>query len=193
MKIEEIAGNSQREVQKAVALTHPVSAKPKEKIKPIAVEPTDLPLLSAEPVEERYELRFSVSKEVYEKFEAAKAKLSNSLGHELGIEAVFTKLLEHCLKPVQPRRVKSRNDKSRNVPASVKREVQARDGNQCTFRAPDGTRCGAKNHLHFDHITPFACGGKSEPSNLRLLCSTHNRLLAVRYFGKEKIQSNFQR
>ena len=135
---------------------------------------------------QRYEIRFSVTEELYNKLETAKAELSNALGKELSLEALLEKLLDK-------RKVKSRTGKnssnSRYIPKSVKRAVLERDQHCCTFKAPDGTRCCAKHYLHFDHIVPFACGGKTEFSNLRLMCSTHNKLLAENYFGKAKVSS----
>ena len=38
--------------------------------------------------------------------------------------------------------------------------------------------------LQFDHIKPFALGGETTQSNLRLLCANHNRYLAEKEFGK---------
>ena len=57
----------------------------------------------------------------------------------------------------------------------------------CTYVAPDGTRCQKKGFLHYNHIVPFSLGGKSEGSNLRLLCSSHNALCAEEVFGKDYI------
>jgi 5-methylcytosine-specific restriction endonuclease McrA len=64
---------------------------------------------------------------------------------------------------------------SRHIPDEVKDEVFVRDGGQCTFVAPDGTRCQCRKGLQIDHIRPYANGGTHEPSNLRLLCGAHNR------------------
>jgi hypothetical protein len=41
-------------------------------------------------------------------------------------------------------------------------------------------------------VTPFARGGPSTPSNLRLLCAQHNRLEAERIYGfdvRERIRT----
>ena len=66
----------------------------------------------------------------------------------------------------------------------------------CTYVAPDGTTravngerlwCKEKGFLHYDHIVPFSLGGKSEASNLRLLCSCHNAQCAEEVFGKAYI------
>lgn len=182
-KIEEIAGKSQREVQALVALVNP-APKPRESIKPVVSEPIKAPLLPQAPVEERYELKFSVPKKVYQNFQEARARLSNTLGANLTLEAVFTKLLEQYLAGKKPR-ASSSASATRYIPAAVKREVYARDDGQCSYVAADGTRCNEKHYLNYDHVTPFGLGGKTESSNLRLLCSRHNRQAAEEVFGNE--------
>ncbi|HAZ08938.1 MAG TPA: hypothetical protein DCZ01_10550 [Elusimicrobia bacterium] len=67
----------------------------------------------------------------------------------------------------------------RYIPARVKRAVWRRDDGRCAWRFEDGVVCGSKDWLEFDHVRPFARGGRSDDSrNVRLLCRTHNRLAA---------------
>jgi HNH endonuclease len=47
-----------------------------------------------------------------------------------------------------------------------------------------GRRCESKFHLQIDHCLPVAMGGKSDFENLRLLCQTHNLLMAERSFRR---------
>jgi 5-methylcytosine-specific restriction endonuclease McrA len=82
---------------------------------------------------------------------------------------------------------------SRYIPKSVAHKVRERDQYQCTFISPTGRRCTEKRGLELDHIKAFAQGGSSEASNLRLLCPAHNQLHAETTFGREKIESYFQR
>ena len=57
---------------------------------------------------------------------------------------------------------------SRQIPSWVKQQVYKRDRGQCV-------KCGATDHLHFDHDFPFAKGGTSIlPENVRILCARHN-------------------
>ena len=119
--------------------------------------------------------------------EQAKAGLSNSLGQTLTLEAVFKKVLEHFLKTSE-RKPRAFNQESRRIPRSVKEAVFKRDCGQCCYTAPDGVRCTSRHYLQIDHIVPFATGGKTELSNLRLLCPAHNRLMAERHFGREFIK-----
>lgn len=72
----------------------------------------------------------------------------------------------------------------RYIPAGVKRAVWQRDDGRCTFRFEEGNICGSKEGLEFDHVRPFAKGGRSEsPRNVRLLCRMHNRMASEFVFG----------
>lgn len=57
---------------------------------------------------------------------------------------------------------------SRAVSATTKKIVFARDGGSCRC-------CGSSVSLEYDHIIPFSCGGKSDASNIQLLCQRCNR------------------
>lgn len=147
---------------------------------------------SPAPLEERFEIRFSVSKELFHKFKTVRAKLSSALGRDLSFEAVFTRLIDLELKEVRGRKAANRqalgspclgSGDGRHISAAAKREVFKRDGGQCTYVAPDGTRCTERNYLQIDHVQPYALGGESEVSNLRLLCGRHNRFEAGEIFG----------
>ena len=74
-------------------------------------------------------------------------------------------------------------ERSRHIPAAVKRAVWHRDGGQCTFVGSNGTRCTERGQLEFDHVHPHADGGANAAGNLRLLCRQHNQYEADRFFG----------
>ncbi len=80
---------------------------------------------------------------------------------------------------------KSKYKRSRYIPASVRDEVFARDGNRCTYVSPQGKRCNSSWNLEIDHIIPYARGGGNNLENLRLLCPRHNRMEAERVYGRE--------
>lgn len=92
--------------------------------------------------------------------------------------------------PEQSTREPRRNPQplGRHIPARIRDEVYERDGGRCTFVGRNGARCGSRHNLHVDHIEPFALGGTHEPSNLRLLCATHNQLAAENAYGSSKIR-----
>lgn len=62
---------------------------------------------------------------------------------------------------------------SRNIPLGLRLKVMDRDGYMCV-------KCHATRQtnptlvFHIDHIIPWSLGGKTELSNLQLLCSTCN-------------------
>jgi len=74
---------------------------------------------------------------------------------------------------------------SRYIPADVRHAVATRDGNRCSYVAPDGRRCCETRNLELDHVEPFSLGGKSTVQNLRQVCRAHNQLYAERVFGRE--------
>jgi 5-methylcytosine-specific restriction endonuclease McrA len=90
--------------------------------------------------------------------------------------------------PRKPRRL-PRGDRSRHVPASVRREVWARDGGQCAFVGTDG-RCPARAWLEFHHVVPYADGGAANASNLQLRCRAHNQYEGELMFGPLKARES---
>ena len=67
--------------------------------------------------------------------------------------------------------------RSRYIPAPVRRDVWRRDQGCCSYvDRESGRRCGSRYRLEIDHIVPFALGGATELSNLRLHCKAHHRL-----------------
>lgn len=56
---------------------------------------------------------------------------------------------------------------SYDVPAKVREEVFARDGNACL-------KCGALESLSLDHIKPLGSGGDNSTNNLQTLCTSCN-------------------
>lgn len=69
---------------------------------------------------------------------------------------------------------------SRYIPKAVKAQVLLRDGGVCRHC---GTGPSPGHPLEFDHIVPFSWGGKSDASNLQLLCHYHNQKKSDRYAG----------
>lgn len=68
----------------------------------------------------------------------------------------------------------------RYIPAKVKSAVWARDDGRCAWRDKDGTVCGSKDWIEYDHVTPYAKGGRSDDArNIRLVCRQHNQAAAL--------------
>lgn len=80
----------------------------------------------------------------------------------------------------------------RYIPAKVKSAVWARDDGRCAWREADGTVCGSRDWIEYDHLRPYAKGGKSDdPRNIRLLCRVHNQAAAEAAFGRAACQPGF--
>ncbi len=101
-----------------------------------------------------------------------------------------------CIKKVMKEYIKRSKPKASSKPASVntksipkavKEYVYLRDGGQCTYVGKDGKRCSARLCLEYDHIHPKALGGSNDADNIRLMCSTHNKYLAEKVFGKRNL------
>jgi len=63
----------------------------------------------------------------------------------------------------------------------------ARNGQRCGFTSDDGRRCTARAFLEFHHETAWALGGADTAQNLTLMCRAHNRLIAERELGAERV------
>ncbi|MGE3974969.1 MAG: HNH endonuclease [Bdellovibrionales bacterium] len=82
-----------------------------------------------------------------------------------------------------------RNKLSRYIPSAVRHSVWMKSKGRCTFVDPLTKRkCESNYKLQFEHIKPFAVGGENTVENLRILCSSHNVLNAIRFYGKAKIE-----
>lgn len=143
---------------------------------------------------ERHLFRFTGSSGLRNKYERARALLSGPRSRgsmEAVVEAGLDALLDRLDPERRIARRKARRRKrliplpsARRISAGLRDTVWERDGGRCTFTAPDGVRCAATSRLEIDHVRPYALGGPSDDSaNLRLMCRTHNQLLARRVFG----------
>lgn len=133
-------------------------------------------------------LHISASREVYSKLERARALLRHKFP-----SGEWADIIGEAVDALLDRRDLDRKEASaperevlpdrRRIPQFVKDVVWKRDSGRCSYEA-DGRRCGETCWLEYDHIEPFASGGKSDdPSNVRLLCRAHNQYLAKERFG----------
>jgi 5-methylcytosine-specific restriction endonuclease McrA len=76
--------------------------------------------------------------------------------------------------------------KRRHIRNEVRRQLIARDGLCCTFTSEAGQRCLARAFLQIHHAHAWSKGGPDTLDNLRLLCASHNRLLAELEFGQRR-------
>ena len=142
---------------------------------------------------ERYKIQFTASAELRDKLERLGA-LTPCDDLATIIEQAVTERIERLeakrfAKTRKPRKTLAATDtsaSSRHIPAPVRRAVHERDAGRCTFVDVSGKRCEARRRLEFHHHDrPFARGGDHRPENIRLMCRTHNLLLAEREYGSE--------
>ena len=142
----------------------------------------------------RHAIKMTVGPELMTLLEDVRAALSHS--HP---GATLETLLGHCMKETlkahrkrsrsetdrpRPRQASRQRDViSRNIPAEVERAVWTRDDARCTFVASDGHRCLSTHFVQVHHDQPYARGGPATIENCRLLCSSHNHLMARFDFG----------
>ncbi len=64
------------------------------------------------------------------------------------------------------------------ISVQIKRQLfeKAQGGGQ--FKNANGVRCGSKDQVQFDHMTPVKWGGSNKIDNLELPCRTHNLFMA---------------
>jgi hypothetical protein len=143
---------------------------------------------------ERYEVRFTATGET----RALLKEAQDLLGHAVptgDLATVFHRALTVLVADLKrrkfgatprPRRARISDSKSGEVPAAVRREVCARDGNRCAFVAKNGRRCEETRFLEFHHVVPRAAGGPATVDNIQLRCRAHNGHEVDLFFGPGK-------
>jgi hypothetical protein len=87
----------------------------------------------------------------------------------------------HLNDPLEPHP----SDQRRPLAASIRQAVDLRDrAGGCTHIDEYGNRCGSHRALEYDHIIPYAHGGRDSVENVRLLCREHNSYSSYRVFGQ---------
>jgi 5-methylcytosine-specific restriction endonuclease McrA len=114
---------------------------------------------------------------------------------------LFEELADLALKKLDPMEMPSQvpppetggsTSGTRAIPAKLKRAIWQRDQGQCSYIEPEsGKRCASKHALQYEHIKPFARGGKTTFENLKLLCPSHNKLTAIQAYGLPKMQKHW--
>ena len=153
----------------------------------------------------RYRIQLNVSASLKEKLDLARALVShaNPSGDlAVVIERALDVLIENVQKvrfgtTPRPRGIsfagtkrgkpEKRARRREHVPNTTLREIADRDGLRCTFIGETGKRCESRQLLQIHHDEPWARGGGSEVEDLRLLCASHNRLLAEKDFGAQHV------
>ena len=141
---------------------------------------------------DRVALQVTISKSTHAKLVRAQELLSHSIPSrdeaqvlDRALDALIAQLEKRKLAATQrPRRAsRAPREGSRHIPAHVKRAVRARDKDQCTYVSRAGRRCTERSRLEYDHVVPFALGGRATVDNIRQRCRGHNQHAADGVFG----------
>lgn len=184
--LTDLESKSKREIEKTLATLAPETLKHAEKVKYVSGTHLKLELVIDEALMKKMERLRNIT--------SHKNLTLRDLIESLVDEALKKKDPELKMNGASPEKCKNNSnqntnrptkEKSRYIPAVIKRQVWIGAESRCTFVNTDsGERCEAKRFLQIDHIVPFALGGKSNLENLTLLCSNHNKLKAIHAFGK---------
>ena len=152
---------------------------------------------------DRYKVQLTASRQLHDKLRQAQ----DLMRHELP-DGDIAQVLERALdlliadrmkrrfgQTTKPRRARASaapKPDSRHIPNEVRRQALARDEARCTFVSPDGKRCEQRGWLQLHHEHPFARGGPPTLANIRVLCGSHNRLLAERDYGRAFVQQRIE-
>lgn len=174
-----LEGKSRLEAEKELATLAPQPAKP-EQARFIN--------------EHELELKITVSEEQMNKLRKLKLLLSHK-NPDLSFADLIEQLADSALQKLDPQLQRTspgevegdenaRTGRGRSVPAALRRRVWKRASGRCEYVDPaTGRRCTSEYQLQVDHIRPYSLGGRTDQSNLRLLCRTHNLQSAVKLLG----------
>jgi hypothetical protein len=144
--------------------------------------------------ESRYVLKVTVGAETHAKLRRAQDLLRHAIpnGDPAAIvDRALTLLVEQLERAkigkanrprTTARRERSSPENTRQIPATVRRAVWARDQGRCGFEGTHG-RCTETGRLEFHHVIPFARGGQATVDNLSLRCRAHNAFESEVLFG----------
>ncbi|MDR3608752.1 MAG: HNH endonuclease signature motif containing protein [Oligoflexia bacterium] len=163
---------SSRKLEEEVAKLCP-RASVEERVKPVC--------------EDRLELRVGISKSLEAKLKRVQdlesQRISNAANLEHALEAMADVYLERKDPVIKAERILNKSVKhvtghvtAKAIPATIKHQVQLRDGGQCAHLDSQGVRCGSRRWLDVHHIRHRAYGGDNGLENLVTLCSAHHRM-----------------
>lgn len=176
--------------------TEPITAAPPTSaVRPMTAPPARSSANVTPLTAERYRIQVTVSRDTHDKFRRAQALLRHAVPTGDGAEVLdraLTLLVEHLerrrfAETSRPRAAAPSPERSRHIPAAVRREVWKRDHGRCAFSGREG-RCTETAFLEFHHVEPYAAGGSSTVQNVELRCRAHNRYEAQLFFGNDVVR-----
>jgi 5-methylcytosine-specific restriction endonuclease McrA len=157
--------------------------------------------------ETQTEIRFTADQELFEMLRQIQSLASHG-NIQPGYNGLFKFMAAEVLKNLNPANQKTPRALSpvkaakqhassvatRYIPVPLKRLIWRRDHGRCTYVSPvTGRHCDSTHGLQFDHIRAWAKGGETSAVNLRLLCASHNRFVALEEYGERKMLPYLER
>jgi hypothetical protein len=144
-----------------------------------------------------FEIRFAADEELMELIQWMKCHLSHKFPKGASFQEIFKfaikylKDREDLSSQKKPRKSSARTD-ARYIPKAIKQKVWKKYNGKCAYVGSNNRRCNSDYNLQFDHFSiPYARGGPSKVSNLRLLCAKHNRHTAAKVYGEQAIEKRY--
>jgi 5-methylcytosine-specific restriction endonuclease McrA len=159
--------------------------------------------------EGRYKVQFTADQQLHDKLKEAQQLMRHQIPNgDIAklVDRALDLLIAHKRKQhfgatdkpraAHPQTVKPprpSNPDSRHIPSEVKRQVLARDGEQCSYVSPQGRRCEQRERLEFHHKRPYGRGGAATVENIVLACSAHNLMHADDDYGRSFMRRCIER
>ena len=143
---------------------------------------------------DRFEIRFTASRETCEKLRLAQDMLRHAVptGDTAEIiDRALSVLLDDLARKKfaatdRPRASRGAAPGSRYVAANVRRAVWIRDGGRCAFVSKGGRRCNERSFAEFHHLEPYGVGGEATIATIELRCRAHNNYEAELFYGRRQ-------
>ena len=143
---------------------------------------------------ERFKVQLTISRDTRDKLDRVQTLARHAIPNG-DLTTIFDRALTLLLNELE-RRVcaatpspglpREASERSRHIPAAVKREVWRRDDGRCAFVGRDG-RCTERSFREYHHVRPYAAGGVATTANIELRCRAHNAHEAALFFGSESL------
>lgn len=192
-----IAGMSCRKAKREIASRFPLSSEelPHDRIRPLT--------------DELLEVSFVAKQELLDKLDEVRGLLAQTQQHPMTMQVLIDILATEFIqrhspvekaKRAEEREKKKKENEKTEPPSSPKVQLQTesrtptqailnelikRNGYQCSYvDAKTQQRCSSKFALQTHHIIPWSAGGRTELSNMMLICRSHHARISFLEFGE---------
>ncbi len=193
--------NSKLWLEKAKSLSQKKLEKEVAKINPKTATPEKTTYVS----ENRLNLQLGVSEELLKKLRRFQDLLSQKKKKAVSLEKTLEDMVNIVLEKTDPVKKAKRILKKkgeRNIPianmpvlrqptnlrgerkprpAHIKHKIFLNNKGQCSHINHNNQRCSSQRWLDIHHIIPISHGGENSSENLKLLCSSHHRMMHLRH------------